>query len=277
MHTIVRLSSLWALLWIVLLAAGCLKPKVTAPPAQSEPPATESRPTPRSASSLCEQQKDDIRRALTVCQEENQSRRVDNQRMRIALLEKEARNRQLEAQLSFQKQMVDETVNEVVRTKAKLRSVESKAEAASTMAETEIAIIDMKALASSGSIGSSEHLIKADTLIKKSTEEFNSENYGGALYLAEQARIQIRAIKKSIEQTKLSEKIGGEVDFIPPLELKLLKRSNLRRSPALTAEVQRVLEKGTLIIGYSHKDEWIRVNTEDGQLGWIHQTLVDAR
>jgi hypothetical protein len=197
--------------------------------------------------------------------------------MKIALLEKEARNRQLEALLSFQKQMSDEAVIEVVRAKAKLRSIESRAEAASTMAETEIAIKGMKEVASTGSIGSSEQLIKADALLNMSTDEFRRENYGGALYLAGQAKIQIKAIKDNLEQDKLHEKTSGEVAFLPPLPLKLIKRSNLRDAPGFETKIRRIIEKGALIVGYSHKDEWIRVYTEDRESGWIHQSLVDSR
>jgi SH3-like domain-containing protein len=37
------------------------------------------------------------------------------------------------------------------------------------------------------------------------------------------------------------------------------------------------LKAGALIVGYSYKENWIRVDTEDGTTGWVHQTLVMAR
>ncbi len=222
-------------------------------------------------------QLDRLEKQLAACRSSSEQQRIEIQQMKIGLLEKEARSRQLGAQLSFQKQTADEAVIEVVRAKAKLRSIESRAEAASTMAETEIAIVGMKELASAGTIGSSENLIKADTLLKMSTEEFKLENYGGALYLAEQAKLQIHSIKADLEKRKVQNIISGEVAFIPPLPLKLVKRSNLRAAPDMSSGVQNVLEKGALVIGYSHKDEWIRVNTEAGISGWIHQSLVDTR
>lgn len=59
--------------------------------------------------------------------------------------------------------------------------------------------------------------------------------------------------------------------------MKLIKRSNLRTGPDLSSAVERVLENGTPVVGYSHKDEWIRVRTESGEFGWVHQRLVGAR
>jgi len=37
------------------------------------------------------------------------------------------------------------------------------------------------------------------------------------------------------------------------------------------------LKKGTPLIGYSHKDKWVRVMSEDGTYGWVFQTLVGGR
>jgi hypothetical protein len=264
-----------------LLTPGCVKTSVTpvaapSPPSQNVDPCADYKNRLKGLDQL-QRQSQDLTRELTSCRNANRDQRIELQRMRVALLEKEARNLQLEAQLAFQKQMADEAVIEVVRAKAKLRTIESRAEAAATMAEAEIAVQGMKDLASTGTIGSTENLIKADGLLKMSANEFKEENYGGALYLAGQAKIQIKAIRNDLEESKLREKVSGEVAFLPPLALKLIKRSNLRTGPDLSSAVERVLENGTPVVGYSHKDEWIRVRTESGEIGWVHQRLVDAR
>ncbi len=268
-------ASIACLIVLVNMVQGCAPSQIKPDPVQQAPGASVN-----SQQALMEKQQlqlDRLEKQLAACRSSSEQQRIEIQQMKIGLLEKEARSRQLGAQLSFQKQTADEAVIEVVRAKAKLRSIESRAEAASTMAETEIAIVGMKELASAGTIGSSENLIKADTLLKMSTEEFKLENYGGALYLAEQAKLQIHSIKADLEKRKVQNIISGEVAFIPPLPLKLVKRSNLRAAPDMSSGVQNVLEKGALVIGYSHKDEWIRVNTEAGISGWIHQSLVDTR
>jgi hypothetical protein len=214
---------------------------------------------------------------LSQCQAEAESLRAEIRRSQIELLEKGALIRQLDTQIAYRQQMIDEAVVEVVRAKAKLRSIESRAEAASTMAETEIALKGLKAHNFSLSDGASDQFDKAKTMLTMSADEFKRENYGGALYLAGQAKSQIKAIQSSRNHDVSDELIAGEVLFRPPLSLLLLKRSNLRKVPDLDSEVLHVLEKGTPIIGYSHKDDWIRVQMEDGESGWVHQSLITGR
>ena len=67
------------------------------------------------------------------------AKREDNiAKLQLRLLERDAQIKQLEERLNSQQEMLDEAIQEVVRAKAKLRSLESKAEAASEMAEAEI-------------------------------------------------------------------------------------------------------------------------------------------
>ena len=54
-----------------------------------------------------------------------------------------------------------------------------------------------------------------------------------------------------------------------PLPLQVLKTSNLRAKADLEGEVITTLEKGTPLIGYSYKGQWVRVISEDGNNGWI--------
>jgi septal ring factor EnvC (AmiA/AmiB activator) len=91
-------------------------------------------------------------------------------KLQIRLLERDAQIKQLEERLNSQQEMLDEAIQEVVRAKAKLRSLESKAEAASEMAEAEIAVKALKAQLA-GQTRNPE-LIKAQELLKMSAQEF---------------------------------------------------------------------------------------------------------
>ena len=222
------------------------------------------------------QLQEQLQSQLDDCRAEAESLRAAAQKTQIELLEKGALIRQLDSQLSARQQMIDDAVVEVVRAKAKLRSIESRAEAASAMAETEIALKGLKAYEFPGPKGASDQFDKAESMLKMSADEFQRENYGGALYLAGQAKAQIKAIQSSRNHEEREELIAGEVLFRPPLPLILLKRSNLRRVPDIDSDVLRVLEKGMPITGYSHKDDWVRVQMEDGGSGWIHQSLIKS-
>lgn len=210
------------------------------------------------------------------------AKREDNiARLQLRLLERDAQIKQLEERLNSQQEMLDEAIQEVVRAKAKLRSLESKAEAASGIAEAEIAVKALKAQLA-GQTQNSE-LIKAQELLKMSAQEFKKENYGGAAYLTSQAKGHIRAGqirlegREKVAPIKRLPPFKGEVFFALPLPLKILRTSNLRKQPDRESKVITTLKKGTPLIGYSHKDKWVRVMSEDGTYGWVFQTLVGGR
>jgi hypothetical protein len=202
-------------------------------------------------------------------------------KLQLRLLERDAQIKQLEERLNSQQEMLDEAIQEVVRAKAKLRSLESKAEAASEMAEAEIAVKALKAQLA-GQTRNPE-LIKAQELLKMSAQEFKKGNYGGAVYLTTQAKGHIRSGqirlggREKVAPIKRLPPVKGEVFFALPLPLQILKTSNLREQPDLEGKVITTLEKGTPLIGYSYKDKWVRVTSEDGNNGWVFQTLVGGR
>ena len=99
-------------------------------------------------------------------------------RLELRLLEEEAQVGDLQAKL-------DEARQEVVRAMAKLQTLASKAEAASGIAEAEIAIQTLQQAA--GQLGTPE-AAQAEQLLHMSTKAFDEQNYGGALYLANQAK-----------------------------------------------------------------------------------------
>ena len=202
-------------------------------------------------------------------------------KLQLRLLERDAQIKQLEGRFNSQQEMLDEAIQEVVRAKAKLRTLESKAEAASEMAEAEIAIKALKTRLAGQR--QNTDLIKAQELLKMSAQEFKKENYGGAVYLTSQAKGHIRAAqirlggREKVAPIKRLPPVKREVFFSLPLPLQVLKTSNLREKPDLKGKVITTLKKGTPVIGYSYKDQWVRVIIEDGNNGWVFQTLVGSR
>jgi hypothetical protein len=213
----------------------------------------------------------------TLAKREASLKEMENKlaKIKLRLLEKDAQVLKLEERLNSQQVMFDEAILEVVRAKAKLRSLESKAEAASEMAEAEIAVKALQIQLKSRE--PDPDVIKAQQLLKMSAREFKKENYGGALYLTSQAKGHIRANQMRIGGLEKIEPVKGEILFTQPVPLKVLTTSNLRRGPGLQSKILTKLDKGTTLIGYSYKGEWVRVTSEDGTSGWIYQTLVGGR
>src|SRR6266566_582152 len=101
-------------------------------------------------------------------------------RLELLVAERDAQVEDLQARL-------DEARQEVVRALAKLQTVASRAEAASAIAEAEIAVQALRA-ATGTQPGGGADVAQAGTLLQQASGEFAKQNYGGALYLANQTK-----------------------------------------------------------------------------------------
>lgn len=234
--------------------------------------------------------------SLAVERAKCQRMEKENQGLRVALTEQTAACQELERniamlQLRLMKKEIqikepidreallqkklDEAIQEVVRAKAKLRSLESKAEAASNMAEAEVAVKDLTARAA----GQDKYpeIIQAEYLLEMSAQEFKRQNYSGALYLTSQAKSLVKAGQERLTNQDRPPKRGDPVSFAVPVPLQVLKRSNVRAGPGFEFKVLFTVEKGSSVIGHSYRDQWVQVRSEDNREGWIFHTLLDGR
>src|SRR3954471_7143867 len=106
-------------------------------------------------------------------------------RLELQLLARDAQIEDLQVRL-------EDTRAEVVRAMAKLQSVASRAQAASSMAEAAVALQTMKV--SAGQDDPPE-LNQVTRLVRQAATEFDKQNYGGALYLANQAKTLVSAYR----------------------------------------------------------------------------------
>lgn len=188
-------------------------------------------------------------------------------RLELSLMEKEAQVEELQARL-------EETRQEVVRAMAKLQTLASRAEAASAIAEAEVALQPLK---SAPGQGSAPEANQADKLLKESSSEFDKENYGGALYLANQAKTMAGAARGRVSAGERGAQRAGETAFALPIRLKAAGRGNVRAGPGTGARIEFAVERGAPLVGYSYVDEWIRIGDEEGRSGWIFRSLVARR
>lgn len=190
-------------------------------------------------------------------------------RLQLLVLEKDIQLKDLNIKL-------EEAMLEVVRTKAKLRSVETKAEAVSALAEGEIALQTLKK--SNGYTSENdEKPIKAQELLKASGQELKNENYSGALYLTTQAKSLIRENHERSRDREKKTMTAGEAPFTMPLPLQAIGHAKVKEGPGLDSKALFVVQNGTSIMGYSFKGPWVFVKTEDGRSGWIYYKQLDGR
>lgn len=186
--------------------------------------------------------------------------------LELQLLAKDAETDALAKQL-------DDARQEVVRSMAKLRTLATRAEASSGMAEAEIAVQSLR----SKSDHPGTELPQAEQLLNMSSGEFSSENYGGALYLANQAKNVAQAGEERLAGAQRLVSRPGEVAFTVPVPLRMAGRGNVREGPGTNFQVLYTLEAGALIVGHSYSNEWVRIVDDQGRAGWVTRNLVAGR
>jgi len=186
----------------------------------------------------------------------------DVRQLQIQLMERDALIESLKTQL-------EQALQEVVGTMRKLRSLATRAEAASAMAEADVAL---QSIRNSGR--DSPELKQASRLMQQSSDEFKRNNFGGALYLANRAKAAARQHGLGGGVAKLR---PGEVAFAGPVKLHASTRANVRVGPGTNFPVSFSTDSGSALSGLSYLGEWIRVTNQAGNEGWIFASLVSRR
>jgi predicted RNase H-like nuclease (RuvC/YqgF family) len=234
-------------------------------------------PCPPQKSSVAQSEINALKQALTSSEKKVQSLGQEISALKIQAIERESLVSQLQIKSEAQHKSLEAAIVDVVRSKAKLRSLESKAEAASTIAEAEIAVKALQSRAASTDWVSLDEIAIAEHLLKMSAQEFDTQNYGGALYLANQTKSRVRTAQQRLNNIANIVLLDGEASFAQPVSLKVLKNSNLRIGPGLEYKILTELEKGSKVIGFAYMGSWIHVDAPEGMTGWIFQTLVESQ
>ena len=201
-----------------------------------------------------------VRETVTVRDPELE-RRLSRSELRV--MEKEAQVAELQTRL-------EDARDEVVRTMAKLQTLASRAEAASAMAEADVALQSLRSAEGARQL---PELAQVTKFVQQSTSEFNKQNYGGALYLADQAKTTATTARARLSSGARSLR-QGETQFAVPVRLKVASRGNVREGPGTSFSVVFAVEAGAGLTGFSYTDEWVRVTDDAGRSGWIFRSLV---
>jgi hypothetical protein len=185
-------------------------------------------------------------------------------RLELSLIEKEAQVAELETR-------VEDARDEVVRTMAKLQTVASRAEAASGVAEADVALQALRNTPGSGQI---PELAQATKLLAQSSAEFNKQNFGGAIYLATQSKTLAASGRNRLSGGNRGPSRAGETHFALPVRLKVSSRGNVREGPGTNFPVVFSVESGAMLTGFSYTDEWVRVTDDGNRGGWIFRPLI---
>ncbi|MCZ6506441.1 MAG: SH3 domain-containing protein [Acidobacteria bacterium] len=191
------------------------------------------------------------------------ARSLDESRAAFAVAEERAMALEIE---------LASAIEEVLRSKASVRSVQSRALATSRIAEVRVA------LQSARRIEDAEvtvRLERAGGLLARADEALDEENYSGAAYLAEKASDLVRQARTV---TEVQSSIPGHADLIvplvPPRAVAPTQRTNLREGPDLTFDRLKVLGVGEPLVAVARSGQWLQIECCNGLRGWVHSRLV---
>jgi SH3-like domain-containing protein len=111
-------------------------------------------------------------------------------------------------------------------------------------------------------------------VLRQASQAFDAENFGGAVYLATQAKRAASAGRGRLAETAGTATRPNERPFALPVPLTTTSNANLRESPTGSATVVTRVAAGTALTAYSYEQEWLKVATAEGVSAWVHQSVV---
>ena len=195
-------------------------------------------------------------------------------RLQQTLAEKDAEVQRLRAQQTVQAKTLKQITGEVARAEVKLRRLATQADAASQLAEVEVALQSMHAEASPRH-GASQ-LAQAQSILDAGAESFSLGDYGAAVELAAQSRAILDMLASGRPRPAPDPRDAVELPFQAPVALRARIDSNLRTQPGRSEPVLSVLRQGTPLQAHAFRGEWLHVHTDDGRAGWVFGSLLEA-
>jgi hypothetical protein len=190
----------------------------------------------------------------------------DAERLNARLKKSEEDQRRLEERVALLQRDLELTETEIIRTKARLKGIETRAEASSAIAEARILAgrLDSKARGAT--------LALCNENIAKAEQQLGEVNYGAAVFFAMKAQ---DIAKKAQEATDPARQATEEEHAAsqPTFRVKA-KSANIRKGPEITEEVVAEAPEGAVLEANSVKGDWVKV-TYNGVTGWVSRALVE--
>lgn len=206
-------------------------------------------------------------RAKWLAEKEAQQQEIE--RLQKLLAEKDAYIRNQQARQQDQPRPVQETPPQAAPAQIKLQRLATRPAAASAIAEAEVFMESLKQ--STATNGEESLQSQAQRFLQAATASFGEDNYAAAMDRAAQAREVVEMVR-----TNRIRKADQIVSLQTPLPLRATANSNLRQSPNLKSTVLGVLKKDSILTAEAYQGDWLKVQTAEGEVGWVLNTLVEA-
>ncbi len=233
-----------------------------APPPESPPEPISSAPPPEKKEEDKGDNGDKGEVALTAALEEAS-------RLREALAERSAEVTALEETKATLELELKSALEELLRSQTSVRNVQSRAFAVSRIAEVRV---ELQLLRKRKDPALADRLNRAGGFIDHADRALETDNVGGAAYLAERASELLRQARTIAEIRSDSE--AELIPIVPPRMLQVVAAANLRKSPSADSKKLGAVEPGTELRAIARRGDWFQVEVEGKDSVWVHRRLV---
>lgn len=189
------------------------------------------------------------------------------------LAEKDELIQNLNAREQDRAQILQKTAGEMSRAENKLHRLATQPEAASKIAEVEIAVHAAKLVSFSESEATLQSL--AQRFLDAATTAYEQKNYSAAMNHAAQSGELIDAITNPTRKMFVSQ--DAPLAFRITVPLLTTKAINLQAEPNHQAKAITSLKRNTPLTATAYHDNWLQVQTMNDLSGWIQSQAVDIR
>lgn len=183
------------------------------------------------------------------------------EKLRARLRKAAEDQKKLEEMLAVLQQDLETTENELIRTKAKLKGIETKAEASSAIAEAQTLV-----LRSGDENVRPTSVARAREKLGLAEAQLRAGNYGAAVFFALQAQDLLEKSGRARATSPSESPSAGAV-------VVSASSANVRSEPRRDAPVIARLPRGTSVVPLAEEGEWTRVEVK-GRTGWIAKSLI---
>jgi len=204
-----------------------------------------------------------------VEREKRTANTADVDRLNARLKKSEEDQRRLEERIALLQRDLELTETEIIRTKARLKGIETRAEASSAIAEARILAgrLDAKARAATLSL-CNENIAKAEAQLTATPV-----NYGAAVFFATKAQ----DIAKKAQEASDPGRRAASDDQRPAPQASYrvkAKSANIRKGPDVTEDVLAEAPEGSVLEASAVKGDWVKV-THKGTTGWVSRSVLE--
>ncbi|HEY7817939.1 MAG TPA: SH3 domain-containing protein [Vicinamibacteria bacterium] len=248
---------------VTLALGGCGGKNAPAPPTPAD-----SKPKP---------QKEKSSRSESASRPKNPAKKggptepadFEVEQLREVLAERSAEVFALEETVATLELELRSALEELVRSRANVRSVQSRAFAVSRIAEVRV---ELNGLSERDDPALADRLQRAGGFLDHADRALAEDNVGVAAYLAERAGELLRQVRTIAEMRGSSP--TALIPLVPPRTLRVLSQANLRKAPSSDADRVGAVTPGTELTATARRGEWFQVDFQGMAEVWIHRRLV---